>query len=161
MEQTKFIEELCIIRPYLIDCASRLLKTSYHDAEDLTHDTILKMIQKKGYYTKEHNIRALSYIIMRNILLNNIRHHKYSEVYSKDYYRNHEIGDNTECICLNNELNCAMQKLSPKQQRVISLYIKGYSCSEIAKMESISIGIVKNRVFAARQILRMLLEDYR
>ena len=63
---------------------------------------------------------------------------------------------------VDDEVQRALQQLSPKLRTVISLrYLEGLSYEEIAEILEISIGTVKSRLFLAHETLRPLLKDVR
>ena len=62
---------------------------------------------------------------------------------------------------LQEQLNAAMQKLSPVHRLVVTLHdVQGLPHEEIATIMDCNIGTVRSRLFYARQQLQALLSDY-
>jgi RNA polymerase sigma-70 factor (ECF subfamily) len=62
---------------------------------------------------------------------------------------------------LQEQLNAAMQKLSPVHRLVVALHdVQGLPHEEIATIMDCNIGTVRSRLFYARQQLQALLSDY-
>lgn len=163
MEETTFNNHICSMRPYLIKHAHVLLADDSSYAEDLAHDTILKMIEHVGTINSIHNIKAWSFRIMKNIYLN----YRRSKIHEKNFITpemQHDAISKASYIDgteFRLEIADALKLLPEKYSMPLKLSIHGYSYIEIANAQGISVATVKKRIFTARDILRTKLKRTR
>ena len=147
---------------------ARTLTTDEADAEDLTQDTTLRVLNNYDKFVDNVNFKGWVLKIMRNIFINN--YHKLvrtqgiidSNVDAYNVPLLSEGGENTPEGSMDiKEITQAIAALQPSLKEPFSMFVSGYKYNEIAETLGIPLGTVKSRIFFARQELQKKLHDMR
>ena len=145
---------------------ARSLTKDEADAEDLTQDTTLRVLNNYDKFVDNVNFKGWVLKIMRKIFINN--YHKLVRTqelidYNVDAYNvplMSDGGENTPEGSMDiKEITEAISALQPTLKEPFSMYVSGYKYSEIAETLDIPLGTVKSRIFIARQELQKKLHD--
>ena len=167
MDVLQIQKDLIGMQDYMKNFARSLTKDEA-DAEDLTQDTTLRVLNNYDKFVDNVNFKGWVLKIMRNIFINN--YHKLVRTqelidYNVDAYNvplMSDGGENTPEGSLDiKEITEAISALQPTLKEPFSMYISGYKYSEIAETLGIPLGTVKSRIFFARQELQRKLRDLR
>ena len=142
---------------HLLDTAMSFTK-DIAEAQDLLQQTSLVILANADNYEEMGCFIGWATKIMRNIHLNN---EEFKKVRKKMGYDDIPADDPNVAVCENDE-TCYCRDvydfiaagLPTEQADAISLAFEGYSYNEIANEVSTTPGTVKNRIHAARTILR-------
>ena len=159
----------------------RVYATIYHmtgnheDAGDLAQETFIKGYAALKTFKGDSSFYTWVYRIAVNKTINFVKQRKnksYLSLNGFDFHAEHDPGmvnlvsDKTPrreagLTELQEQLNAAMQKLSPVHRLVVALHdVQGLPHEEIATIMDCNIGTVRSRLFYARQQLQALLSDY-
>jgi len=159
----------------------RVYATIYHmtgnheDAGDLAQETFIKGYAALKTFKGDSSFYTWVYRIAVNKTINFVKQRKNKSHLSLngfDFHAEHDPGmvnlvsDKTPrreagLTELQEQLNAAMQKLSPVHRLVVALHdVQGLPHEEIATIMDCNIGTVRSRLFYARQQLQALLSDY-
>ena len=167
MDVLQIQKDLIGMQDYMKNFARSLTKDEA-DAEDLTQDTTLRVLNNYDKFVDNVNFKGWVLKIMRNIFINN--YHKLVRTqelidYNVDAYNvplMSDGGENTPEGSMDiKEITEAISALQPTLKEPFSMYISGYKYSEIAETLDIPLGTVKSRIFIARQELQKKLHDMR
>ena len=134
----------------LYTIAYRFLK-SEEEAEDAIQYLFMKLWEQRTNFSFESGIRSLLFTILKNYILNELRHR--SLVFEKLYEMAQQVNDEDEDDFLtqfeNGELGkflrVAIDKLPPQKQKICLLKIEyGLSNQEIADRMGITVPTVKS-----------------
>jgi RNA polymerase sigma-70 factor (ECF subfamily) len=159
----------------------RIYATVYHmtanheDANDLAQETFIKAYQALHTFKGDSGFYTWIYRIAINKTINFLKQRKnktHMSLNDLDFNAEHDpdlmalISDKTprrEATLseLQENLNAAMQKLSPVHRLVVTLHdVQGMAHEEIGTVMDCNIGTVRSRLFYARQQLQAYLSDY-
>jgi RNA polymerase sigma-70 factor (ECF subfamily) len=159
----------------------RVYATIYHmtgnheDAGDLAQETFIKGFAALKTFKGDSSFYTWVYRIAVNKTINFVKQRKnrsHLSLNGFDFHGEHDPGmvnlvsDKTPrreagLSELQEQLNAAMQKLSPVHRLVVALHdVQGLPHEEIATIMDCNIGTVRSRLFYARQQLQALLSDY-
>ena len=167
MDVLQIQKDLIGMQDYMKNFARSLTKDEA-DAEDLTQDTTLRVLNNYDKFVDNVNFKGWVLKIMRNIFINN--YHKLVRTqelidYNVDAYNvplMSDGGENTPEGSMDiKEITEAISALQPTLKEPFSMYVSGYKYSEIAETLDIPLGTVKSRIFIARQELQKKLHDMR
>ena len=167
MDVLQIQKDLIGMQDYMKNFARSLTKDEA-DAEDLTQDTTLRVLNNYDKFVDNVNFKGWVLKIMRNIFINN--YHKLVRTqelidYNVDAYNvplMSDGGENTPEGSMDiKEITEAISALQPTLKAPFSMYVSGYKYSEIAETLGIPLGTVKSRIFFARQELQRKLRDLR
>ena len=167
MDVLQIQKDLIGMQDYMKNFARSLTKDEA-DAEDLTQDTTLRVLNNYDKFVDNVNFKGWVLKIMRNIFINN--YHKLVRTqelidYNVDAYNvplMSDGGENTPEGSMDiKEITEAISALQPTLKEPFSMYVSGYKYSEIAEALGIPLGTVKSRIFFARQELQRKLRDLR
>ena len=167
MDVLQIQKDLIGMQDYMKNFARSLTKDEA-DAEDLTQDTTLRVLNNYDKFVDNVNFKGWVLKIMRNIFINN--YHKLVRTqelidYNVDDYNvplMSDGGENTPEGSMDiKEITEAISALQPTLKEPFSMYVSGYKYSEIAETLGIPLGTVKIRIFFARQELQRKLRDLR
>ena len=145
----------------LYTIAYRFLK-----AEDAIQYLFMKLWEQRTNFSFESGIRSLLFTILKNYILNELRHR--SLVFEKLYEMAQQVNDEDEDDFLtqfeNGELGkflrVAIDKLPPQKQKICLLKIEyGLSNQEIADRMGITVPTVKSHYTQAIKALRNEIES--
>lgn len=166
--QEDFENELVELQPNLFSFALSLT-ADMHQAEDLTQDTTLKVLNNREKYQANTNFKGWVFTVMRNLFINNyhrlVRTQKIFDSNADISYmgtqRNSEGLATPDHEMSLQEINFAIDQLDPSLKEPFSMYVAGYKYKEIADVLDIPLGTVKSRIFMARKQLQETLADFR
>ena len=128
------------------------------DADDLTGETIEKILQNHDKYDVGKNFRPWALTIMHNTFITQYNRRKCITFSPLEDYQaiSHYYSDQLAAI---SNICSTIRKCAAKSIAIecVVLYAKGYSYDEIARMLSIPIGTVMSRISNGRQMLRRAL----
>lgn len=144
------------------------LTANKEDAEDLTQETFLKVLDNEEKYVDNTNFKGWVFTIMRNIFINNYRRivrnrtiiDTTDDLYHLSLPQDSGI-DSPECSYGVGEITEVINSFSEEFRKPFSMYVAGYKYNEIAEEMNIPLGTVKSRIFFARKRLQEILADYR
>lgn len=151
------------------------LTSNREDAADLVQDSFIKAFSSMGRFQGKSSFFTWLYRIGVNTALSHLKRHRFRRFFSleniNDEASSSEIVEalsvktKTEKGAILNELqerlNEALQKLSPKHRTVVVLFeIEGLSHQEISAIMGCSVGTVRSRLHYAKQQLQAYLKDY-
>lgn len=139
--------------------AYRFLKSG-EDAEDAVQFTFMKLWEERKNLDFRAGIRSLLYTIMKNHILNELRH--LNVVYEKNYIIAQQTEDAEESFLkayeernLHEQLIMAINKLPSQKSTICMMKLKkGLSNQEIADYMHITVATVKSHYTQAIKILR-------
>ena len=162
---------------------SRVYATIYHmtsnheDANDLAQDTFIRAYKNLHRFKGDSSFYTWIYRIAVNTTINFLNSHRRrakqnlslddvdARIQDDPDFIERTKGEGPDGEVAANELmeqlNIALQKLSPDHRLVVTLYdIQGLSHAEIAKITNSSEGTVLSRLYYARLQLQQLLRRY-
>ncbi len=133
------------------------------DAEDLTQEVFIKVIQNIGQFKGQSKLSSWIYRIAINLSLNYLRDHK-KRLFQTDLSEADKLsseGPEISRIQMSKMLRKALQKL-PERQRMVFILSQSLdqSYAEIAETAGISLSSVESLLFRARKNLRQLLIQF-
>lgn len=159
----------------------RIYATIYHmtgnheDAGDLAQETFLKGFQAIKSFKGDSSFYTWLYRIAVNKTINHLKQRRnktHLSLNDIDFHAENDpdfvalVSERTprrdlDLTELQERLNGAMMKLSPKHRLVVTLHdVQGMSHEEIGKIMDCNVGTVRSRLFYARQQLQAYLSDY-
>ena len=137
------------------------LMGNQHDAEDLLHATIVRILNASDRFKPETNFQAWAYTIMRNIFINEFRKKSRRRkilsytiprpLLNKEQSTASNLG---ESQLEQEELKGIIDGLSLDFRIPFVLAYQGYNYQEIAEELNLPLGTVKSRIFFARKKLQ-------
>jgi len=124
-------------------------------AEDLTHDTFVRVHQRRGQYQGRGSVRGWVFQVAVNQVRDHMRHRRLRLIHDAgaDPARQYVAGQEERL-----SVERALAQLPETQRLVVLLHdVDGYKHHEIAEMLEIAEGTSKARLSRAREILRGLL----
>lgn len=139
--------------------AYRYLKEAT-EAEDAVQYTYMKLWVEREHFDFQAGIRSLLFTILKNYLLNELRHRQI--VYEKHYeiaQQSEEVDESLmkqlEDKDFKEHLQAAIEQLPPQKKRICQLKIEyGLTNQEVADKMQISISTVKSHYTQAIKMLR-------
>ena len=144
----KFHDKLIALQSNMSNFALSLTANK-EDAEDLTQETMLKVLDNEEKYTENTNFKGWVFTIMRNIFINNYRRIVRSQTMI-------DTTDNLYHLSLPQDSGFESPEASHNAKEIRELIN-----SEIADEMGIPVGTVKSRIFFARKRLKEMLSDFR
>jgi RNA polymerase sigma-70 factor (ECF subfamily) len=151
------------------------MTSNREDAADLTQEAFIKAFSSINRFKGKSSFFTWLYRIGVNTALSHLKKNRMrrffsfenlnEEVHSSDILEVLSVKMNSEKSSMAKELqeklNEALQKLSPKHRAVVVLYeIEGLSHQEISDIVGCSVGTVRSRLHYAKQQLQVFLKDY-
>ncbi|MBR9974997.1 MAG: sigma-70 family RNA polymerase sigma factor [Bacteroidetes bacterium] len=133
-------------------------------ASDLFQETFIKIHEHAATLRNGDNVRSWMYAIARNNCLNHIKRHR-RQVPLSEQHEQIENGEAPDELLhrdtLRGELDRAIHELPESQREAILLReFEGLSYAEIAEATHTNIGIIRQRLWRAKQALRVMLSPY-
>ena len=148
MEERPFTQRLLESEPMLYRIACALLR-SEADRQDAMQETALKAWKNRASLREEQYFRTWISRIMVNECHN--LHRKNSR-----YFPVEELPDRPAPDSGEQETRLMLESLPEKQRVPLVLhYLEGFSLEEIARVQHISLALVKYRMYQARKALRV------
>jgi RNA polymerase sigma-70 factor (ECF subfamily) len=140
------------------------------DAEDLVQDAYARAFAADAHFEAGSNLKAWLFRILRNLHIDRYRRaRKYPEssfdeeddgaAEPQELLRDDPELDRLRSVVAE-DIEAALQALSPDARTVVLLDLEGLSESEVASVLGCPTGTVKSRLMRARQALRQRLKDY-
>jgi RNA polymerase sigma-70 factor (ECF subfamily) len=148
------IREMPGLRAFAVSLAG-----SFHQADDLLQETLLKAWSSSGSFTPGTNMRAWLFTILRNTYYSQHRR-RGREVQDSDgvYAERLAAPPNQEGALDLADFRAALAKLPPEHRDVLLMVgASGFSYEEAAEIAGVAIGTVKSRLNRARARLADLL----
>lgn len=164
---SNFEEELISLQNNMKNFAYQLTLNS-DEADDLTQETMLKVLSNKDKYTENTNLKGWVFTIMRNIFINNYRRKTFittifdnsANTYYLDLPRI-SLLETPEGAVAVKEIVSFINAYDKELRTIFTMYIHGYKYEEIAKFIHKPVGTIKSMIFRMRRELREKLKDYR
>jgi RNA polymerase sigma-70 factor (ECF subfamily) len=153
-----FMQEVLALTPKLRAYAAGLTGCPER-ADDLLHDTLVKVIRFRHRFEPGTNLRAWLYAIVRNSYLTNLRQRS-RLCEDPDGRLSAELASapTQEWRLRHRELLRALLMLSPDQRSLLMLIAGGSSYEEAAEVCGCPVGTVKSRINRARHRLLKILD---
>jgi len=146
---------------------TRRFTSDRDESLDLVQDTILKALMYKDKFQKDTNLKGWLFTIMRNTFINKYRKDKLAKVshdYTKELYLlNKEDPHTFSGPAASFEYNDIWKHVNSLPAELLvpfKMHTSGYKYHEIAKIQNIPIGTVKNRIHHARKEIQKRLVGY-
>lgn len=143
------------------------LTRDMEDAKDLLQETVMKAITNHDKFREGTNLKAWLFTIMKNIFINNYRRKKKKNtiIDSTDnlYYINssaHDLPNYGEMMLNMQDLNNAVNQLTPDYKKPFMMHFEGYKYEEIAEEMEVPIGTIKSRIHLARKRLKKIIYQF-
>lgn len=151
------------------------LTSNREDAADLTQEAFIKAFRSIKRFQGKSSFFTWLYRIAVNTALSHLKRNRFRRFFSLENINDEassleivealSVKTRTEKGAILNELqerlNEALQKLSPKHRTVVVLFeIEGLSHQEISEIMGCSVGTVRSRLHYAKQQLQAYLQDY-
>jgi RNA polymerase sigma-70 factor (ECF subfamily) len=149
-------ENIILEVPNLRKFAMRLTK-NVSDAEDLLQSTVLRALEKHGYFQEGTNLFSWSSKIMFNIFVSQYRHKKKFETqHDPAPYLDEIVTASSQEACTDlATVQRTMETLSREHREILLLVcIQGLRYEEVAEQLNIPVGTVRSRLSRARQQLQ-------
>jgi RNA polymerase sigma-70 factor (ECF subfamily) len=148
--------------PHLLAFAQMMTRDRV-SAEDLVQDSILLALANRRQFRPESNLRAWLTVILRNRFFNEMRRsHRRLEIGMEAAGWAEAIEGGQEERVVFGEFQRAFGQLPPEQREALALVAaSGFSYPEAAAIAGCPTGTVKSRVFRAREVLQLALDDSR
>lgn len=151
-------QQLLEIRPKITNFANRLHHANRQEVEDLVHDTIVRMIEKKHLYDPVSPLSTWACKIMFNIFASRYRRRQKWEV-SADMSRLFENLPERSCMENSYLVKQSMKKMDdyyPDFSQILKLESTGLQYNEMALLLNVPEGTVRSRLHRARIAIREL-----
>ncbi len=139
------------------------------EAEDLTHDIFIKLVENKKYDPARGSLRTFLMMLTRSRAMDRLRSRQSARRSQRKLQTNHaaasaeDIDFATQSVIANEQsetVKAALSQLSDDQQQALRLaYYEGFTQSDIASRLDIPLGTIKARtrrgLLKLRQILAM------
>jgi len=143
-----------------------MLTANTADAQDLTQDTTLKVLDNQDRFVDNLNFAGWVLTVMHHLFVNNYRKlmQTHTLIDRKADLYNLEIEDTEGRYSPDSsfrilEITKAINKLNDSLKVPFSMYMSGYKYTEIAERLGTPLGTIKSRIFFARQELQKELEN--
>lgn len=151
------------------------LTSNREDAADLTQESFIKAFRSINRFKGKSAFFTWLYRIGVNTTLSHLKRNRFRRFFSLDYMdeegghvalveklaAKHQSEKGALLSELQEKLNEALQKLSPKHRTVVVLFeIEGLSHQEIANIVGCSVGTVRSRLHYAKQQLQADLKAF-
>lgn len=139
---------------------------SAEEAEDAVQHTFMRLWEQRESFDFQTGIRSLLFTILKNYILNELRHRKI--VFEKHYEMAQQSEEVEESFLkelenkdLREHLTIAIHKLPPQKRKICLLKIEGkLSNQEIADQMHLSVATVKSHYTQAIKMLRVEVEAF-
>lgn len=155
-----FRSELAAVIPHL-RAFGRSLSGSRDLADDLVQETLLKAWSARQRFQAGTNMRAWTFIILRNVFLSQMRRNRFrgewDEIAAERVLAAPAEQDKQVELA---DLHRAMQMLPPAQREALILIgAGGFAYEEAAAICGVAVGTIKSRVARARSALDKIINE--
>lgn len=136
---------------------ARSLTANIEEAHDLTQETFYKALTNKDKFNPTTNMKAWTFIIMKNTFINNYRKSKRSgqfyDTTEDSYFLNKGASkdNNPQTLINTKDIKKVVNGLDDEHRVPFKMYFDGFKYKEIADKLDLSIGTVKSRIFFGRK----------
>lgn len=137
---------------------------SAEEAEDAVQHTFMRLWEQRESFDFQTGVRSLLFTILKNYVLNELRHRKIVFEKQEEMARQNEETEESflkefENRDFSEHLTAAIQKLPPQKRKICLLKIEGkLSNQEIADKMQLSVPTVKSHYTQALKMLRSEVE---
>ena len=159
MNDTNFLIELQNVSSKLNNYAMYLTQGRTEDARELFQATVVRAYIKRKYFTPGTRFDLWAERIMRNIFLNErLAAQRRARIENADYnyYRTDDAAD---ALLEFRDIARIIAKLPPNFSTPLIMYAWGYKDCEIALTLGLPLSTVKNRIRAARLLLKKAFKE--
>ncbi|MBC2776985.1 sigma-70 family RNA polymerase sigma factor [Parasphingopyxis marina] len=160
LSDADFKDQLAEIIPHL-RAFGRSLSGNRDTADDLVQETLLKAWAARERFQAGTNMRAWTFIILRNIFLSQMRRARFKGEWDEltadkllaapaSQDRHVELGDMQRAL---------MELPEPQREALILVGAGGFAYEEAAEICGCAVGTIKSRVARARAALETVMED--
>jgi len=129
------------------------------DAKDLLSEVTLTAYENFESLKQPDQFVYFLFGIARNLYLKKLRKQKFQMGLKQYSFENLAISGTSNDQMCRRELSVLLSRLKPNEQECVTLFeIAGFSYEEIAKIQNISLAMVKTNIFQARQKLKIEIE---
>ncbi|MEZ5708220.1 MAG: sigma-70 family RNA polymerase sigma factor [Blastomonas sp.] len=160
LSDEEFRQELGEAIPHL-RAYGRSLTGNADMADDLVQDTLLKAWRARARFSAGTNMRAWTFIILRNTFLSQRRRDKFSADWddvTADRLLSRPAGQD-EQIHLADVQRALMQLPDSQREALVLVGAGGFSYEEAADICGVALGTIKSRVARARAALEAIIDD--
>ena len=158
MDGTTFLIELQNVSNKLNSYAIYLTRGRTEDARELFQATVVRAYIKRKYFTPGTRFNLWVKRIMRNIFLNeqlSVQRRVRTENVDYNYYRTDDAAD---ALLEFRDVARIIAKFPPEFSTPLIMYARGFKYCEIAITLGLPLSTVKNRIRAARLLLKKVLK---
>lgn len=160
LPDSEFKEQLAAVIPHL-RAFGRSLSGNRDTADDLVQETLLKAWAARQRFQAGTNMRAWTFIILRNLFLSQMRRARFKGEWDEvaaakilsapaTQDRHVELGDMQRAL---------MQLPQPQREALILVGAGGFAYEEAAQICDCAVGTIKSRVARGRVALEALMES--
>ena len=155
-----FRDELAAIIPHL-RAFGRSLSGNRDRADDLVQDTLGKAWAARGRFQAGTNMRAWTFIILRNTFLSQMRRARFEGDYDEEVVeRTHAAPASQDQVMELADVQRALLQLPAAQREALILVgAGGFAYEEAAAISGVPVGTVKSRVARGRAALEAILNS--
>ena len=157
METELLLNELEKSKPQVLGYAFNLTKNK-EKALELYQEAVLRACNNSDSFILGTNFTAWMCVIIRNLYLNMLDKEKHFVASDLENHSDSLYSHCDEDMCTKDIVAC-VDRLPAMYQEPIRLRILGYSYNEICTMLSITMPTLKNRISAAKSLLRVMLKE--
>ena len=133
-------------------------------ADDLLQNTLLRILQNFDEYRVIGRFEPWAKKVMLNVFRNEVRNSSYRTMHFIDGYDYHEhatysYAAESDSMYNTKELINIIRELPGRQSKTIAMRAYGYRYNEIAERLGMSVGNVKQAIFAARSNIKRRLKE--
>lgn len=155
----RFRDELLAALPHLRAFARGLCGRADY-ADDLVQEAAIKAWSARGQFTPGTNMRAWTFVILRNHYLSELRRNRFQAEYDDVVAERTLVEEARQEGPIHlADMHDALQKLPPERREALLLVgAGGFSYEEAAEISGCAVGTMKSRVARARDALAKILE---
>jgi RNA polymerase sigma-70 factor, ECF subfamily len=134
---------------------SYFLTKNRSDADDLLHDTMLRVFSKREFFNQINNVKSYLMTVMHNIYIDSVRKQKL-----RLRYNNYQLETQFEPFANNSESKMVMddiykyiQSIKQDWREPFLMHYQGFSYDEMSEKTGLNVETLRMRVFYARQDL--------
>lgn len=160
LSDTEFKRELTAVIPHL-RAFGRSLSGSRDLADDLVQETLMKAWAARGRFQAGTNMRAWTFIILRNHFLSQMRRSRFRGEWDElvaDRLLSAPAGQDKQ-IELGDLQRALMQLPQSQREALILVGAGGFAYEEAAEICGVAVGTIKSRVARGRTALEQVMED--
>lgn len=145
---------------------SIILTADKDRADDLLQNTLLRILQNIDEYRAIGKFEPWAKKVMLNVFRNEVRSSSLRSMHFVDGYNHYEEEHTTysyaaesDSVYNTKELINIIRELPGRQSKTIAMRVDGYRYNEIAERLGMSVGNVKQAIFAARSNIKRRLKE--